>query len=388
MSDDSHHSHPVHRFTDDFREPLAALLDHASLVSAVEASVEKAVAERWLLEARRLVFAGSGDSLFAARSVLPALRRWSGLCAEVMTSLEFARYESAVLVPGDVLVAISNSGSSSRTREAIALARDRGVRTLGITGNIDGPLPGMVDATVHRPVRSQGFDLGGHGRAIVHMAEYLSTLRALYGLAIRLGVCRARISVVDADELRAAVDAAITAVPVVSDATEPTALALAERLHRDGADTVWVLGAGPNRGTAEYCAAKFHEQVPLNGVPQDLEEWAHLQYFLTLSWGRRGPVLVLAPPGNAHDRAGEILQGIAQAGGFAVAVGPDAAGDRLAIPVEVPELLSPIVYHVPVQLLVLHLARLGGVTPTPIHRTDGYRLIRKGIVRERVEGLI
>ena len=55
---------------------------------------------------------------------------------------------------------------------------------------------------------------------------------------------------------------------------------------------------------------------------------------------------------------------------------------------DVPELLSPIVYHVPVQLLVLHLARLEGVTPTPIRRTDDYRLIRKGIVRERIEGLM
>ena len=270
MNDEFGGAQQVRRFTEDFRQPLAGLLDHASLVSAVDASVQQAAAERWLVDARRLVFAGSGDSLFAARSVLPALRRWSGLSAQAMTSLEFARYETALLEPDDVLVAISNSGSSSRTREAIAMARERGVRTLGITGNIDGPLPGMVDATVHRPVRSQGFDLSGHGRAIVHMAEYLSTLRSLYGLALGLGVRRGRISAPDADALRTAVDAAIAAVPEVSGAAEPAARALAERLHGDRVDTVWVLGAGPNRGTAEYCAAKFHEQVPLNGVPQDL----------------------------------------------------------------------------------------------------------------------
>ena len=92
-------------------------------MSAVDASVEQAVAKRWLTAARRLVFAGSGDSLFAALSVLPALRRWSGLSAQAMTSLELARYETALLEPDDVLVAISNSGSSSRTREAIAMGR-------------------------------------------------------------------------------------------------------------------------------------------------------------------------------------------------------------------------------------------------------------------------
>ena len=56
-------------------------------------------------------------------------------------------------------------------------------------------------------------------------------------------------------------------------------------------DTIWAIGAGPSRGTAQYCAAKFHEQMPINGIGQDLEEWAHLEYFLTLKWGARGVVL-------------------------------------------------------------------------------------------------
>ena len=40
----------------------------------------------------------------------------------------------------------------------------------------------------------------------------------------------------------------------------------------------------------------------------------------------------------------------------------------------------------PVQLLVLHLARLVGVDPTPIRRVDDYELIRGGIVRDRGRG--
>ena len=377
-------------FAGECREPLAALLDYPALASTIDEGLDGALAEPWLVEARRFVFAGSGDSLFAARSVLPALRRWSGLAAEVMTGIEFARYETPLLEPGDVLVAISNSGGSSRTREAVALTRDRGIPVLGVTGSPDGPLAAMVDRTVHRPVRSAGFDLRGHGRAIVHMAEYFATLRALYGLALRLGVARGRLAPANADTHRAAIDRAVAAVPEVAATAEAPARTLAERLHDRGTDTVWVLGAGPNRGTAEYCAAKFHEQVPLNGVPQDLEEWAHLQYFLTLTWGERGPVLVLAPPGNARDRAEEVVAGIARAGGLAVIVGTgEAAGaaGRLDVAADVPEPLTPLLYHVPVQLLVLHLARLVGVDPTPIRRVDDYELIRGGIVRDRVEGL-
>ena len=390
MSNDSDDPRTNGSFASDCREPLAALLDYRSLVATIDDGLDGALTEPWLKDARRLVFAGSGDSLFAARSVLPALRRWSGIGAEVMTGIEFARYETPLLEPGDVLVAISNSGGSSRTREAVALTRDRGIPVLGVTGSLDGPLATMVDRTLHRPVRSAGFDTAGHRRAIVHMAEYFATLRALYGLALRLGVARGRLSPRGADEHRAAIDGAVAAVPEVAANAEADARALAERLHARGTDTVWVLGAGPNRGTAEYCAAKFHEQVPLNGVPQDLEEWAHLQYFLTLSWGERGPVLVLAPPGNARDRAKEVVAGIARAGGVAVTIGPGnpaGARDRLEVATALPELLTPLHFHVPVQLLVLHLARLVGVDPTPIRRVDDYELIRGGIVRKRVEGL-
>jgi len=390
MSNDTRETRTDGGFAGDCREPLAALLDYPALAAAIDAGLDDAFSVPWLGEARRLVFAGSGDSLFAARSVLPALRRWSGIAAEVMTGLEFARYETPLLETGDVLVAISNSGGSSRTREAVALTRDRGVPVLGVTGSLDGPLAAMVDATLHRPVRSAGFDLRGHGRAIVHMAEYFASLRALYGLALRLGVARGRLSARDAGEVRGAIDGAIAAIPAVADNAEADARVLAERLHRTGTDTAWVLGAGPNRGTAEYCAAKFHEQVPLNGVPQDLEEWAHLQYFLTLKWGERGPVVVLAPPGNARDRAEEVVAGIARAGGLAVIVGPvgaEGAVGHLEVAQTLPELLTPLLYHVPVQLLVLHFARLVGVDPTPIRRVDDYELIRGGIVRDRVEGL-
>ena len=390
MNDETSRRQANGSFAGDCREPLAALLDYPSLAATVDEGLDGALAEPWLVEARRLVFAGSGDSLFAARSALPALRRWSGAAAQVMTGLEFARYESPLLGPGDVLVAVSNSGGSTRTREAVALARDRGIPVLGITGSVEGPLAAMVDRTLHRPVRSAGFDLDGHGRAIVHMAEYFATLRAHYGLALRLGVARGRLAERDADELRTHIDHAVAAVPEAASLAEASARALAERLHAGGTDTVWVLGAGPNRGTAEYCAAKFHEQVPLNGIPQDLEEWAHLQYFLTLSWGERGPVLVLAPPGNARDRAEEVVAGIARAGGLAVTVGPGeaaGAGGRLEVAADLPEVLTPLLYHVPVQLLVLHLARLAGVDPTPLRRADDYELIRGGIVRERVEGL-
>ena len=104
-------------------------------------------------------------------------------------------------------------------------------------------------------------------------------------------------------------------------------------------------------------------------------------------------MLVLAPPGNALDRAEELVAGIAAAGGRAIVVGHPAHGRfpeahaRLDVAVETPELLTPVIYHVPVQLLVLHLARRAGVPTIPLRRQDDYWLIRGGAVRTTPAGL-
>src|SRR5262249_42132988 len=173
---------------------------------------------------------------------------------------------------------------------------------------------------------------------------------------------------------------AVSGIGEAARAVEPAVEALAAELR--GSDTVWVIGAGPNRGTADYAAAKFHEQLPWNRLAHDLEEWAHLQYFLTLAW-RAGSVVLGGRPGSALDRAEELVEGIAGAGGRAVVIGHPAHGRfpkahaRLDLPGELPELLTPLTYHVPGQLLVLHLARLAGLPLTPLPPQAAYSLIRK-----------
>jgi glucosamine--fructose-6-phosphate aminotransferase (isomerizing) len=65
---------------------------------------------------------------------------------------------------------------------------------------------------------------------------------------------------------------------------------------------------------------------------------------------------------------------------------PDAAARfDLAHPVD--EWISPLIYHLPAQLLVLHMAERAGITQIPLRRRDGAWLIAKGIVRDTIAGL-
>ena len=55
--------------------------------------------------------------------------------------------------------------------------------------------------------------------------------------------------------------------------------------------------------------------------------------------------------------------------------------------IDVDEWLSPLVYHMPAQLLVLHMAARAGIPHIPMRRHDDTWLIAKGIVRDRTQGL-
>ena len=382
---------PGKRFAEDVAYAVSHSLDLPNLRAVVADNVARAVADPRVAEARRILIGGSGDSLFGAMSVVPAFRRWTGLYAEAKTAMELARYEAPLLGEGDLVISVSNSGSSSRAREVALLAKDRGAPTVGVTGSLTGALAAQADHVIHRPVHEVEALAPQYGRCFLNMTEYLAVLYALYAFALELGVARGKLDPAQKAAKLSQIEDAILAIPAMAERLEPSIVALADQL--DGQDTIWAIGAGPSRGTAQYCAAKFHEQMPINGVACDLEEWAHLEYFLTLNWGPRSVVMVLAPQGNSLDRAQEMVTGINGAGGRAILVTSDAAlpfapaFGRFDIAQPADELLSPLTFHLPAQLLVLHMAARTDVPHIPLRRHDDAWLIAKGLVRQTTEGL-
>jgi D-sedoheptulose 7-phosphate isomerase len=63
----------------------------------------------------------------------------------------FARQVEALMGPGDLLVALSTSGSSPNVLEAVRMASQRGAKTVGFTGNRQGPLTAIVDVAFEAP---------------------------------------------------------------------------------------------------------------------------------------------------------------------------------------------------------------------------------------------
>ena len=382
---------PGHTFAADFALAVTRSVNLPNLRRVVSEHVDAAVRDPRVSGAQRIVMGGSGDSMFAAVALAQAFRRWTGLPTEGRTAIELARYETPLLGPKDLVISISNSGSSSRAREVVLLAKDRGAPTLGVTGSMTGALARQADFVVHRPVHEEIGLPSYYGRCLLNFAEYMAVLYALYSFALALGVKRGHITAATQAERLDRIEKAIEAQGALAARIEPAIAKLCEQLG--DIDTIWAIGAGPSQGTAKYSAAKFHEQMPINGIACDLEEWAHLEYFLTLKWGARSVVMVIAPPGNSLDRAQEMVRGIGNAGGRAIVVHatPEVAFPEAFLSIDlgddVDEWLSPLVYHMPAQLLVLHMAARAGIPFIPMRRHDETWLIAKGIVRDRAQGL-
>jgi glucosamine--fructose-6-phosphate aminotransferase (isomerizing) len=302
----------------------------------------------------RVYLVGCGDSHYAGLATRFAFERWTGIPTEALESLEFSRY-AIQTAPSDALViAVSNSGRVVRTVECARVARERGIASLGLTYNPSSPLADAARMLMPWTYQDVGFGPG--------TLSYLASLVGLYAVGVRLGQLNGRLDDRRAAGILQAIAASGDDVAATIDASTQPSAEVASTLTSDG--LVCIVGGGPNYATALFGMAKFIEAAAYPAVGQELEEWAHEQYFCT----RAGTsTFVLAPAGASLDRAREQLQAVRdmQGQGIAICAADDAETSDLAdavLPVQLPddELLSPLVTPLPLELVALAFAqRLG-----------------------------
>ena len=322
-----------------------------------------------------LVLTGCGDSHFAGIASRLSFQRATGLRVAATEALEFVRYDVRYVPtdPRPAVVALSYSGEVGRTIEAVATAAEMGWRTAAFTGRPEGRLAQAVAAPILMRVPTLGFSPG--------TSTYIAMLTALLVLAAELARARGHADRADA------LDASIERAPALARATlelaaEPAKLA-AERLA--AAPTSTFIGAGPSRATAAFGAAKLFEGPQRYGVVQDLEEWAHEQYFIS---GPATPIVVIAPRGASRDRAAELLSEMAFIGAPAILVSDEvddtaARSAAVCLPIApgLDEALSPLLTCLPLAQAAFHVAeRLGTRSygfPSAEHEGEHYATIHR-----------
>lgn len=299
---------------------------------------------------QRLYLLGCGDSHFCGLAARYAIERWTALPTEALEALEFSRYAVRNAPKNSLAVAVSNSGRVSRTVESLRYARQHGLATLGVTYNPDGALAQEADRILKYDYRDVGFGPG----TMSYLASVLALLVTGLGVAEHLG----RLTPDEVDKELETIAALEPAMSETIAACEGPAEHLGNAIGED--DRVFFIGAGPNYGTALFAMAKMIEASRHNSVGQQLEEWAHEQYFCTRE---DTYTVVFAPLGASVGRAREQLRAVRDVGGTAVAVCAEndqttAAMADVVFPVHghIDELLSPLLYCVAGELIAYHFA--------------------------------
>ncbi len=369
----------------EFGEPIPVTIDdmlneisnQGPAIPAVMDSVQpqlEALDPDLFAAASHIYITGCGDSYFAGLAARYAFARYAGLPTDALEALEFGRYAAEFLPPGSLVFGISNSGKATRSVEAAVNARLGGAHTVAITGNPDGWLAQESDTILDQSVRLAGELIGMPSnlatdaepdkprRGSFGLVNYLASLTTLYLTAFHTGVVRGHLSENDADALRAELRATADLIEGTVALCTPAAIAYAEQAKE--VETFTILGSGPSLATSLFYAAKTYELPRVYGVSQELEEWAHEQFFLT---GPGTHVLFIAPQGRSTSRVRELLHTTRTMGGTGVVVADASNGDLAAaadvtLPVagEVQEALSPLVYCVPGQLFATYLAQSRG----------------------------
>jgi glutamine---fructose-6-phosphate transaminase (isomerizing) len=292
----------------------------------------------------RICFVGCGDSL----AVMVAVRSWFetllGIPCEPMQALDFAYYHQPALGLKTLVVTLSSSGTTTRTVEAMLVARARGARTLALSNTPGSPLMVESDAGILVHAQRKGWPTQASTAAMA----------VLYKLALE--VARAR-----GTEAKAVgrLDEEFAAVPdLMGQVIAQTGKAMAAIAEREASRGVYLYAAGgPAYASAMFGAAKIKECSPDHGLAIPLEEFHHYN-----SQKAGDPLFLVAPKGLSVPRArdtalegrrwGGSIHAIASEGEEAFV---DCADTVVALPV-MPESLAPLVYTIPVQLFAYHVA--------------------------------
>lgn len=357
----------------------ALLLD---VFEATEQAVQDAFAafkpQRW----QAIYTAGCGDSFYAGLACEMAFARFCRLPVKALSAMQFARYEADRLPQHAVLFGISNSGHVSRSIEAVGLARAAGADTIAVTSNGDSAIAREAAATIAISIPPMGRSPG--------IRSYTVQLLSLLLAALRLGELRQSLSAAEANAWRQQLRDLATCMEATLQATNALARQVAERLG-DTADWVF-LGSGPSYATALFSAAKLVESCGANAWGQDIEEWAHIQFF---NRQEHTPTCVIMPPGRSVARALELLPYIKGIGRYTLVVAsseqavlPTQADVVLPVPRPVVEAFSPLVYCLAGELLAYYLAEVRGAEffqATRSFRSSGDRLRASHTLRHPAE---
>ena len=299
------------------------------------------------LHANRVIIVACGTSWHAGLIGKRLIQEIARIPVEVEYASEF-RYSNPVLTPGDVVIAISQSGETADTLAAIQMARKCGAFVYGVCNVVGSSIARATDSGTYIHV---GPEIG-----VASTKAFTGQVTVLAMLALALGELRGTVSNAVAEDIT-------SSLRRLPDLIKQT-LKLNDTIEQLSNTYTYVhnflyLGRGYNFPSALEGALKLKEISYIHAEGYPAAEMKHGPIALI---DHELPTVVIAPNDELHEKIISNIQQVKARGGSVIAVVTkgdstiaEIADHILEIP-EVSEPLSPVIVSIPLQLLAYHIA--------------------------------
>lgn len=302
-------------------------------------------------EIEKIFIVACGTSYHAALIGKYMIEELARITTEVDIASEF-RYRRPLVKPGDLAIAITQSGETADTLAALREARKLGARTLTICN--------VVGSTSSREADAVFYTHSGPEIGVASTKAFTTQIVALYLFAICLGKAKGAIS----NDLSRELLKELLMLPGQVEA----ALSINEKVGGIAKDFFKAkgflyLGRGINYPIALEGALKLKEISYIHAEGYPAGEMKHGPIALI---EEELPVIVLAPTDNLHQKILSNVQEVKSRGGTVIAVTDDShseifkISDKCILVPRTNPYLTPVIMAIPVQLLAYHVGVLRG----------------------------
>jgi glucosamine--fructose-6-phosphate aminotransferase (isomerizing) len=353
---------PHHLIREIFEQPEGlrrAIEPRVSLEEGLVRLEDVRISNDELRALRRINIVASGTSRHAGMAGQFMIQELAGVPVDVDYASEF-EYRNPMIGRGELSIFITQSGETADTTGALREAKLKGSRTMAIS-NVTG-------STIAREADGVIYTHAGPEISIASTKAFTAQMACLFLFALHLGQVKERVST----ELAKHYIGELLALPVKTDtilAAADQVEQLAERYYR--VDDFMFLGRAIHYPVAMDGALKMKEVSYIHAEGYPTGEAKHGPNALI---DYRLPLVMIATcdpddPGSAlrYEKNVGNMEGFKKQGGTVIALAtegdtkiPQLANHTFFIP-QAPELLSPILEIVPLQLFAYYVAAKRGL---------------------------
>lgn len=305
-----------------------------------------------LRNAKRIIIVACGTSWHAGLIAEYMIEELCRIPVEVEYASEF-RYRNPVVGPGDVIIAVSQSGETADTLVAIESAKEKGAIILGVCN--------VVGSSIARLSHAGAYTHAGPEIGVASTKAFTAQLAVLCLVGLKLAADKGTVTPQRFQHLLDELEQVPEKVAIALKLDDQIKAVAAK--YKDARDFLY-LGRGYNFPVALEGALKLKEISYIHAEGYPAAEMKHGPIALV---DEHLPVVIVATKDSYYEKVVSNIQEIKARKGKVIAVVtegdqiiPPMADDVIFVPAA-DEMVAPIISVIPLQLLAYHIGVLKGL---------------------------